>query len=359
MRLKEYQAKEIFKKYNISVPNGFLIRSIKDIKSVTKDVVLKAQVLVGGRGKAGGVKFANKNNVKELAQSMFSSKIKGCDVKEILVEEKLEKEKEYYLGITIDEEEKKPVVIFSKEGGIDIEEEANKNQDKVFKVYIDDNFSAEKIAEHIHFSEEVIESLYRIFQDYDAELVEINPLVRHKGKLVAEDAKIIIDENSLFRHKDIPSDKILTKLEAEAEKQGLHYVELSGNIGVIGNGAGLVLATLDLLEYFGGKVANFLDIGGGAKTEKMEKALEIVMKKNVDGIFINIFGGITRCDEIAQGLVNYKEKNHIGIPFVVRMIGTNEDKAKEILDSHGITYIDSIEHGAEKIVKLVEYVNNN
>jgi len=346
MKLKEYQGKELLQKYGIKTPDSFLITKPEQIKEVQGEVVIKAQVLHGGRGKLGLIQFATNKDAKEKAEQIFK---KG--IKEILVEERIKPEKEYYLSITIDRSEKKPLLMFSAEGGIDIEDLALKNPEKIKKYCINEEFSPKEVGKELNLEPMLIEKVYKIFKDYDAELVEINPLANTAKGLMALDAKVIIDDNALFRH-EFKKDETLTELERKAKEADLSYVELDGNIGVIGNGAGLVMATLDVVNYYKGKVANFLDVGGGADKAKMEKALELVLEKNPKGIFINIFGGITRCDEIAQGLVEYKKEHKLEIPIVVRMIGTNEKQAKEILKKNDIHFIDSMEEGAKKIVKL-------
>lgn len=348
MKLKEYEGKEIFQKYGIKTPDSFLITDPEQIKEIRGKVVLKAQVLEGGRGKSGLIQFATKKNVKEKAEEIFS---KG--VKEILVEERVKAKKEYYISITIDRLEKKPLLIFSSKGGVDIEELAEKYPKKIKKYYINENFSPTEISKKIKIESGLVAKIYQIFKDYDAELVEINPLAVTKKGVLALDSKIIIDDNALYRH-EFKKDESLTEIEKKANEAGLSYVELDGNIGIIGNGAGLVMSTLDVVNHYGGKVANFLDVGGGASKEKMEKAMELVLVKKPKGIFINIFGGITRCDEIAKGLVEYKEKHKLKIPLVIRMIGTNEEEAKRILEENKIHFIDSMEEGAKKIIELIK-----
>lgn len=325
MRLKEYQGKELFKKYGISVPKGKLITSVQADSSK----LAKAQVLTGKRGKRGLIAPATAENLKRLFK--YS--------REILLEEKLKIEKEYYLALTIDKEEKNIVILFSEEGGIEVEK-AKKISKLPYKRL--NEFSNKRVLP-------TIKSMYRLMKDYNALLVEINPLVLSNNKLIAADSKIILDDN--VSHPQFK--KELTHLEQEAESSGLSYVDLEGDIAIIGNGAGLVMATLDMINYFGGKAANFLDLGGGASIEKMEKALEIVLEKNPKVILINIFGGITRCDEIAKGLINYKNKNKLDTPIIVRMVGTNEEQAKEILTKNGIKTYDAIEECAKKAVENV------
>ncbi|MBU4502734.1 MAG: ADP-forming succinate--CoA ligase subunit beta [Nanoarchaeota archaeon] len=348
MKLKEYQGKEIFHDNGIKIPDSFLITSPEQIKELKGEVVLKAQVLHGGRGKAGLIQTATQEDAKQKAEEMFKK-----DVKEILVEEKVDVKEEYYLSITIDRTEKKAMLMFSKEGGIDIEELAEKHPKKIKKYYLDEEFSPKKTAKELEIPQWLIEKLYEIFKKYDLELIEINPLVKVDDNLLALDSKIIVDDNALFRQK-FEKDESLTDIEKKAKEAGLSYVELEGNIGIIGNGAGLVMSTLDMVNHYGGKVANFLDVGGGADKEKMEKSLELVMIKKPKGIFINIFGGITRCDDIAQGLIDYKKEHNIEIPVVIRMIGTNEEEAKKILEENQIHFINSMEEGAKKIVELVK-----
>ncbi len=347
MKLKEYEGKEIFKKYGIKVPESFLITHPDQIKRIHEDVVLKAQVLQGGRGKAGLIQKANQEDIVKKTKELFNK-----NIKEILIEKRVDIKKEFYISITIDRLKKKPILMFSTEGGVDIEELSEKHPEKIIKKHIDENLSLESLAKELNLDVHLIEKLIKIFNECDAELVEINPLALTNNGFIALDSKIIIDDNALFRQ-EFKKDESLTDIEKKAKEYDLSYVELDGNIGIIGNGAGLVMSTLDVVNYFGGKVANFLDVGGGATKEKMKKSLELVLTKKPKGIFINIFGGITRCDEIAQGLVDYKKTHNLDIPLVIRMIGTNEDKAKDILEENGIHFIDSMEEGAKKIVELV------
>ncbi|RLI52065.1 ADP-forming succinate--CoA ligase subunit beta [Candidatus Bathyarchaeota archaeon] len=358
MKLKEYEGKAIFKKYNIPIPNGVVISDLNNLKDKLEklpiDLVVKAQILVAGRKKAGGIIFIDKKNVEEVASSLLYKKIKGMTVKELLIEVKLDVEKEFYISLIVDRSDKKVYLLISLEGGVDIEDLSQSHPEKILKVSADNERDIEETLNKLHNSKKlgiIIKSLYKIMKDYDAELVEINPLVESKGKLIAADSKIIIDDNSLFRHPEFKMKRELIKIETEAAKHGLNYVELEGDIGVIGNGAGLVMATLDILDYYGGKAANFLDVGGGASIERMEKALEITMTKNPKKIIINIFGGITKCDEIAKGIINFKKKNGITIPMVVRMIGTNEREAKKILEENGIFCMDSMEAAIKKVVE--------
>ncbi len=346
MKLKEYEGKKIFGDYGIPIPGSILCIDCP-IELFADEMVLKAQVLSGGRGKAGGIVFTDKDNVNDKLDGMFGKKLNGEIVKEILVEEKLDIEKEMYLSITIDRTNKKYILVYSGYGGVDIEEVSKSEPDEVKKISFYD------ISE-VELNEDVLDvakKLFLIMKEKDAELVEINPLVRTgSGELVAADSKITIDDNALFRQEFEKKYSEKTELEKEAASYGLQYVELEGDIAIIGNGAGLVMSTLDVLDYYGGKAANFLDVGGGADVEKMEKSLEIVQLKNPKGILINIFGGITKCDDIARALVNKKPK----IPMVVRMIGTNEEEGKRILNKAGIYSLGSMEECAKEIVKLCQ-----
>ncbi len=363
MKLKEYRGKKIFEKSGISVPKGVVVSDINDvdIKELESDVVVKAQIFTGGRGKAGAIKKTDKNGVLDAAKSLLGKEVKGFVVKELLIEEAVKIDKEFYISIMVNQSSKDFVLVFSKEGGVDIEEQAEKDSGSILKIpFI--KFDSKKISAKINKVlknddlakkiADVAELMSKIVVSYDATLVEINPLVLSNGELIALDSKVIIDDNSLFRHEELQEFRTeeMTEIEKEADRFGINYVELDGNIAVIGNGAGMVMATLDILKHFGGNAANFLDVGGGATIETMEQCLKIAMKKKPKVVFINIFGGITRCDEIAQGLVNFKE--NIDVPLVVRMVGTNEIEGKKILEKAGISYFKSMEESAKKAVEL-------
>jgi len=359
MKLKEYQGKEIFKKYGINVPNGYVITDVSQIQDdkMSSEIILKAQLLAGGRGKAGGIKFANFKNVKELSKELFQNEINGLKVNEILVEDKVLIQHEYYLSITVNRSDKCLTLIFSKKGGVDIESVSSEDIVKINFYDLKNEDVQKEMCEKITDKNirNIADKMYKLMKEKDAELVEINPLVvTFNNEYIACDSKIIIDDNALFRQEEFLKEEELTDIEKEAKKYDLAYVELLGDIAIIGNGAGLVMSTLDVVNYFGGKPANFLDVGGGANVEKMEHALRIVLMKNVKGVLINIFGGITRCDEIASGLVNYISKNNVNIPIVVRMIGTNENLGKEILKKSGIDAYDSMEECAKKIVEVIK-----
>ena len=326
MRLKEYEGKRLFEKYGIPVPKSKLITSAKEAPDMP-DMIAKAQVLSGKRFKMGLIRPATRENIIEI--------FKSCD--EVLLEEKLSIEKEYYISLAVDREEKGIVIIFSEEGGVDIEDSSKITKIPYSKL---ETFPKKEFLP-------IIKSMFGLMRGSNALLVEINPLVLSEGRFIAADAKVILDDNTAHPEFREP----LTELEKDAKSHGLNYVELDGEIAIIGNGAGLVMATLDMISHFGGRVANFLDLGGGADISRMEEALRIVVKKKPKSILINIFGGITRCDEIAKGLVNYKQGHKLEIPIVVRMIGTNEGIAKDILLENGINFCDSMEEGARRSVE--------
>jgi succinyl-CoA synthetase beta subunit len=376
MKLFEYEAKEILAKYGIPVPQGGLATSTAQAGEVAAKlklpVAVKAQVLVAGRGKAGGILFANSiEETGKTAMKLLNMQIKGILVKSIWIEEKIQVKKELYFGVTTDRFNQRYIAIASAVGGIDIEEVASKTPDKVIKTPIDPEFGlaafqAKEIAKKIGYSGtqlldlgKVFERLYHAGMDCDAELIEMNPLVETiDGKFVAADARIIIDDNALFRHQEyekrlLEGESELSPQELEAMKEDLAYVKLDGNIGVIGNGAGLVMATLDTIQYYGGKPANFLDVGGGAPSEKTALALRLVLSDpNVKALFINILGGITRCDEVAKGIVGAKEKVSVTKPMVIRLVGTNEEEGKRILKEAGVHVLESMEEAAQRVVEI-------
>ncbi|MFH1455486.1 MAG: ATP-grasp domain-containing protein [archaeon] len=346
MNLTEKQGKELFSKYGIETPKQFTVDNTEN------EVVVKAQILTGKRGKGGGIKFATLETVKDVVNEILGKEINGHKVNEVLIEEKLNIEKELYCAITLDRENKGLVLVLSLSGGMDIEEVADKFPERIIKIPLND---IENLKINFEYDvSEVVKKMFTLTKEYDATLVEINPLVVTSGKLVAADSKVVLDDNALFRHPEFKKEEELTEIENKASQLGLQYVELEGDIAVIGNGAGLVMATLDVLNHYGGKAANFLDIGGGASVEKMEQALEIVLMKKPKGILINIFGGITKCDDIATGLLEYKKQKQLNIPFVVRLIGTNEAEGKQILTQNGIDSLDSMEDSAKKIVEMTK-----
>ncbi|MEM4689894.1 MAG: ADP-forming succinate--CoA ligase subunit beta [Archaeoglobaceae archaeon] len=379
MKLHEYQAKQIFEKHGIKIPNGALAENLQDVRRIAEElggkVVLKAQVLVGGRGKAGGIKKAlSVDSAVEIAEKMFGSSLKGEIVKKIYLEELIEIKEEWYLSIALDRVEKCYSLIFSTAGGIDIEEIAQKFPEKIVKVKIDPrwglwDYQIREVLSRAKISSElwkelsnIIKALYKIFLEYEAELVEINPLVLTPNGLIAADAKISIDDNALFRHKDLEALREyggVDEVERKALAEGLNYVKLDGYVGVIANGAGMAMATMDLIYLEGGKPANFLDIGGGAGAETTKKAFEILsMDKNVKVIFMNIFGGITRCDEVAMGIVKAFKELNPSVPIILRLSGTNEEEGRRIIEkelSGRVEIVGTMEEGARRAVEVAKW----
>lgn len=376
MKIHEYQAKEIFKRYGISTPNEKVCRTVDEVVAASQDIglpcVIKAQVMVGGRGKAGGIKIAKADaEVKDYAGKILGMEIKGIPVRKVLVSEAVSIASESYLGVINDRTEKKTVVMACKEGGVEIEEVARQKPEAIYKVYADSlvgllEHKAREIGLFLYEDTKVAFEcaaitlkLYKLFIELDSSLAEINPLVVDKsGRLIALDAKINLDDNSLYRHPDIEA---MRDRESEdenellARERDLSYVRLTGNIGCVVNGAGLAMATMDLVKHFGGEPANFLDIGGSSSPEKVMNALEILLKdKNVKVIFFNIFGGITRCDDVAHGILQAKKSLNIKQPIVARLTGTNEDKAMEILKEAGLIFATTMDEGAKKAIELLQ-----
>lgn len=376
MKLFEYEAKNILAKYGVPVPQGGLASDPHQSREVAArlkmPVAVKAQVLVAGRGKAGGILFASSvEETERTAEKLLNMQIKGIPVKSVWVEEKIQVKRELYFGLTTDRFRQQYVAIASGVGGMDIEEVASKTPERVIATPINPNFGfhpfqARQIAKRMGYSGtqiselgRIIEKLYLVGMDYDTELIEMNPLVETSdGKFLAADARMIIDDNALFRHQEyrkklLEGESELSPQEVEAVKNDLAYVKLEGDIGVIGNGAGLVMATLDTIQYYGGKPANFLDVGGGAPSEKTALALKIVLSDaKVRVLFINILGGITRCDEVAKGILEAKEKVGVTKPLVIRLMGTNEEEGKRILTEAGIDVLESMEEAAQRAVEI-------
>ncbi len=372
MKLYEYEAKELFKAYGIPVPDAEVVRTPEEAEAAARrlgSVVLKAQVLVAGRGKAGGIKFAHTpEEARKIAEELLGSEIKGERVNSLLVSKLVDIRRELFLSIIVDRALGAPVFLTSSEGGVDIEELAARAPEKIVRVPVDPltglkGFHVRRLVKGVGLAKEqakqfskMASALYKLFIDYDCELAEINPLaIDENGNLVAVDAKVIIDDNALFRRPEFKGreERELSEFEALAKKEGFSYVELDGNIGIIGNGAGLTMATMDTVYLYGGKPANFLDIGGGARAELVEKAASILLRHpKVEVIFVNVLGGITRCDEVARGLVRALEKHGAGKKIVVRMMGTNEEEGKRILAEAGIYAYDSMEEAAKKAVEL-------
>ncbi|MCQ4153630.1 MAG: ADP-forming succinate--CoA ligase subunit beta [Archaeoglobi archaeon] len=379
MKLHEYQAKQIFAKHGIKIPRGALAESPEEVRRAAEElggkVVLKAQVLAGGRGKAGGIKKAmSSDSAAEIAEKMFGSSLKGEIVKKIYVEELVDIMEEWYLSLALDRVEKCFSLIFSTAGGMDIEEIAQKFPEKILRVKIDPRWglweyqireilSGAKIrAELWKEMTSIVKALYEIMMKHEAELVEINPLALTSRGLIAADAKIIIDENALFRHKELEALKEYggsDEVERIALQAGLNYVRLDGNVGVIANGAGMAMATMDLIYLEGGKPANFLDIGGGAGAETVKKAFEVLSAdKNVKVVFMNIFGGITRCDEVANGIVKAFKEINPRMPIILRLSGTNEDEGKRIIEENlrgKVEMVKTMEEGAKRAVEVAKW----
>ena len=386
MNIHEHQAKKILKEYGAPVSNGVVILNLAEIEKKIKllksqKFVLKAQIHAGGRGKAGGVKLIK--NIKDLAEEakkMFGKVLvthqtgpEGKEVKRLYIEEASDIEKEFYLSCLVDRESSKIAFISSTEGGMDIEKVALDAPEKIIttKIDLDKNIKdrdVEKILSIFNLNEsqriqakKIIQSLYKILLEKDANLIEINPLIVSKDKkLVCLDAKMNFDDNAMFRRPDILELRDLNEeedTEIEASKHDLAYIKLNGSIGCMVNGAGLAMATMDIIKLYGKEPANFLDVGGGASKEKVSAALKIILSdKNVKGILVNIFGGIMRCDVLAQGVVDAAKEINISVPLVVRLAGTNFKEGKEILDNSGLKLIsaENLDDAAKKIVEAIK-----
>lgn len=385
MNIHEYQGKEILRQYGVTVPNGKVAFTVDEAVEAAKELgtevcVVKAQIHAGGRGKAGGVKVAkNLDEVRTYANEILGKTLithqtgpEGKEVKRLLIEEGCDIKKEYYIGLVLDRATSRVVLMASEEGGTEIEEVAEQTPEKIFKEVIDPvvgltPFQARRIAFHINIPKELIGKtvkfmlgLYTAFVEKDCSIAEINPLVvTGDGNVMALDAKMNFDANALYRQKDILAFRDLDEedpKEIEASKYDLSYISLNGNIGCMVNGAGLAMATMDIIKYYGGDPANFLDVGGGATAEKVTEAFKIILSdQNVKGIFVNIFGGIMKCDIIATGVVEAAKQVELKGPLVVRLEGTNVDLGKKILQESGLNIIaaESMADGAQKIVELV------
>jgi succinyl-CoA synthetase beta subunit len=351
--LYEYQGKELLREYGVETQEGIVATSPEEAREAAEKlggtVAIKAQVQTGGRGKAGGIKVVdNPEDAEEAAREILGMDIRGHEVQRVLVEAGAQIESEMYLSIMVDRTEKKPLILFSTEGGVDIEEVAEKSPDAIVKIYIDPLlgllpyqrrelvFTAGLEGDVAKGVGKVLNNLYEAFEGADASLVEINPLVSTEdGRVLALDAKVTVDDSSLFRHEDIAGlrdEEAADPEEQRAQEVGLQYVKLSGDVGILGNGAGLVMSTLDAVAEAGGGPANFCDVGGGADAEMISTALDIVTSnKQVKSVLFNIFGGITRVDEVARGLLSALEKSGADLPIVVRLEGTNAEEGREIL----------------------------
>jgi succinyl-CoA synthetase beta subunit len=386
MNIHEYQGKEILRKYGVAVPNGKVAFTVDEAVEAAKELgssvcVVKAQIHAGGRGKAGGVKVAkNLDEVRTYANEILGKTLvthqtgpEGKEVKRLLIEEGCDIKKEYYVGLVLDRATSRVVLMASEEGGTEIEEVAANTPEKIFKEEIDPvmglmPYQARRIAFNINIPKELVNQavkfmigLYNAYIDKDCSIAEINPLVvTGDGKVMALDAKLNFDSNALYRQKDILEYRDLEEedpKEIEASKYDLSYVALDGNIGCMVNGAGLAMSTMDIIKYYGGEPANFLDVGGGATAEKVTEAFKIILADpNVKGIFVNIFGGIMKCDVIAAGVVEAAKQVGLQIPLVVRLEGTNVDLGKQLLRESGLNLVaaESMADGAQKIVSLVK-----
>ncbi|AEE14714.1 succinyl-CoA synthetase, beta subunit [Thermodesulfobium narugense DSM 14796] len=363
MRLFEYQAKSILSEY-LNVPKGVIIDKENVDQVVTKlnfPCVLKAQVKVGGRGKAGGVlKVKDSNELKNALEKLFSMEIKGEKVNRILAEELIDIDRELYFSVIFYRPSRRYMMVFCKEGGVDIEQLAEAKPDAINKVKVDPIIGIKdfmirnliKDFELYNILNQFVKSAYKIFVEKDLVMLEINPLVITKNKeVICADAKVEFDDNALYKHPEFEA--FLEQSEIEARKLGFSFVPLEGDIGILGNGAGLVLATIDSVTRAGGKCANFLDIGGGAKAERVKSALKfLVEQKKLKGILINVFGGITRADEVAKGLLEFEEEQKLNLPVVVRLSGTKAEEGLEMLKER-FEIVSSLRDGAKKIVELV------
>ncbi len=379
MKLHEYQSKTIFSKYGIPIPKGRVAATAQEAKQVAEElggrVVIKAQVLVGGRGKAGGVKLAkDPTEAGQLAAQILGMEIKGLPVRKVLVDEASAIDQEIYFSITNDRAAKKPVMIASAAGGIDIEEVAAKTPDKIVKSHIDPllglrEYQARDVAvamdlprENIKDFVKIAMGLWEVYKATDATLAEINPLVITKDKkMVALDGKMLIDDSALFRQPELAEMRDTDEeapAETEARKYGLSFIKLDGNIGCMVNGAGLAMTSMDVIKLFGGEPANFLDIGGGAGSEKVAAAMRIILTDpNVKAVLFNIFGGITRCDEVARGILVAMDEVKPKVPMVVRLVGTNAEEGRKLLENAKMITAETLADAAKKAVAAAQKGN--
>ena len=382
MNIHEYQAKEILRRYNVAVPRGKVAFTAEEAVAAAEELggkifVVKAQIHAGGRGKAGGVKIAKSvDEVRELASKMIGMKLvthqtgpEGKEVRRVLIEEGIEIARELYLGIVLDRAVSKLVFMASTEGGVEIEKIAAEKPEAILKEYVDPKiglqpFQARKIAfglglegDQVKNAVKFIASLYKAFTESDASLAEINPLVvTSDGKVLALDAKMNFDDSALFRHQDILEMRDLNEedpLEVEASKNHLNYIKLDGNVGCMVNGAGLAMATMDIIKLAGGMPANFLDVGGGANVDTVRNGFKIILSDaNVKAILINIFGGIVRCDRVAKGIIEAAQSIELDVPMVIRLAGTNAEEAAELLENSRMNFevAQTLEEAAKKVV---------
>ncbi|MGD0802762.1 MAG: ADP-forming succinate--CoA ligase subunit beta [Candidatus Bathyarchaeia archaeon] len=380
MKLLEYEAKDVFRRYGI--PLGLSVIAAKPEEArdasmmIGKPVVVKAQVGVGGRGKAGGIKPADTPaEAEEAARQILAMRIKDLPVRKVLVEERLTIQHEVYLGVIVDRTAKCYTVLASIEGGMNIEDIAAKSPEKIVRYSVDPltglrSYHAISIAKSLGYTgkkmqqlSDIIQRLNRVSYEMDAELTEINPLIETAEGFIAADARLNVDNNALYRHKELEAKFLesfegeLTPREMEARAMDLIYVEMNGDIGIIGNGAGLTMATLDTVMLYGGRARDFLDLGGGASPDRIGKAVEFILRDSrVKALFVNVLGGITRCDDTAIGIIKARKELGDNKPVIVRMMGTNEEEGKRLLHSAGIETDDTMEEAAQKAVKLARGV---
>jgi succinyl-CoA synthetase beta subunit len=376
VKLHEYQSKRIFADHGISIPQGDIATTADQAREIARrlggPVVIKSQVLVGGRGKAGGVKVAkNADEAEQMADQILGMNIKGLTVEKVLVDEAADIKEEIYLGVVVDRARQLPVIIASAEGGVEIEEVAKTNPEAISRLPVDPNtglmdYQARNLAFDLGLRRAfinqfvgIVKGLYQTFIDTDASLAEINPLVvTGAEKLLAVDGKIVLDDNALYRHPQLAELRDVQEeatAEREARLSGLSYVKLDGEIGCMVNGAGLAMATMDIIKHYGGEPANFLDIGGGAKADKVAAALRIILSDpKVKAVLFNIFGGITRCDEVAKGILEALKQVQTDIPMVARLVGTNEEEGRRILAEANFPSASSLGEAAKKAVALAK-----
>lgn len=365
MKQYEYLAKGALREHGIPIPPGRLVNNPEEAYQAVEAIgpaALKAQVLVGGRGKAGGIRFANTpGEASDTAKAMLGMDLKGYTVERLYAEAKLDIEREFYISVTTDRNKKVPLVMASLAGGVEIEDV---DDAQIVRQWVDPRvgvlpYFGRELAQRLglegglarEFADLVVK-LYQIYREKDAELVEINPLAVVEGHLVAADARLNIDDSALFRHKSLELIDEGTEIEKKVHKIGLAFVELDGDIAIMANGAGMAMATVDAIQYFGGKPANFLDAGGGASVEPTAQALDVLVSMNPKVIFVNIFGGITRCDDVATAILQVKNTTGIPVPLVVRLVGTNEKEGVRLLEEAGISAYSDMAPAAERAVEL-------
>ena len=376
MKIHEYQARNLFRKYGIPVPDGVVCHTVEEVENEVPNSdklrVVKAQVHVGGRGKAGGVKLAKtKAEAVEKAREIIGMDIKGLTVEKVLIADAVGIEKEFYVGLINDRNTKSVTLMASAEGGVEIEEVAKTSPDKIIKMAIDPmmglmDWQARHVAlklfkdpKEVRQAAAILVKLYKLYVESDSSLAEINPLVLTPDKQVlAIDGKMNFDDNALYRQKEILAMREVSEdeqKEIDANEKGLSYVKLDGNIGCMVNGAGLAMATMDMIKLYGGEPANFLDIGGSSNPQKVVDAMSILLSdKNVTSVMINIFGGITRCDDVAKGLVTALEEIKTEVPVVIRLSGTNAKEGLEIINEYGLPTVSTMSEAAEKAIQLSE-----